>query len=125
MKVDKVTYQKVFPLSPYVNEKIGIEIQVDEGETPEDCLLFAKDTVENWHKKHNPELQLTLSDDQIAEIKVERDNTYNRIASIISDIYSCKELKVLESYRLMVKSSLELQDAYDKQYLKLCAKKIN
>jgi hypothetical protein len=56
MKPDKVTYQKVFPLSPYVNEKIGIEIQLEEYDNPEYCLDFAKEIVEGWHKKRNPHL---------------------------------------------------------------------
>lgn len=56
MKVNIVTYQKVFPLSPYVNEKIGIEIQVDEGESPEDAFIVAKQFVEDWHKVAHPEL---------------------------------------------------------------------
>jgi|SRR6266568_2889214 len=56
MKPNKVTYQKVFPLSPYVNEKIGIEIQVEESDDPEHCFDFAKEIVEAWHKKNNTRL---------------------------------------------------------------------
>jgi hypothetical protein len=36
-----------------------------------------------------------------------------RIAALIADIYSCTEIKVLESYRIMAKSKPELQAAYD------------
>lgn len=41
----------------------------------------------------------------------------NRIESIIRDINSCKEKKVLESYKLIAKTDEKLQSAYDKKML--------
>lgn len=55
MKVDRISYQKTFPLAPYVNEKIGVEIQLD-GDSPEQALYNAKKIVEEWHKQSNPHL---------------------------------------------------------------------
>ena len=40
----------------------------------------------------------------------------------IEDINSCKDLTVLVSYRLIVKSNPDLQKAYDEQYKKLSPK---
>jgi len=56
MKITTVNYQKVFPLGQYVNERIGVEIQCDGLESPEDCLITAKSMVERFHKENNPHL---------------------------------------------------------------------
>lgn len=42
-----------------------------------------------------------------------------RIARLIEDINSCSEIKVLESYRLMVKANDQLQAAYDNRMKEL------
>ena len=30
-RFDRVSYQKVFPLGMYINERLGVEMQLDEG----------------------------------------------------------------------------------------------
>jgi len=49
MTIKNVTYHKVFSLGNYENEKIGIEIEVGEGENPVDVLFEAKKYVEKSH----------------------------------------------------------------------------
>ena len=49
MKVQSVSYKKIFPLQQFVNETIGIECSVDEGEDPSDVLDKAKEKIESWH----------------------------------------------------------------------------
>lgn len=56
MKVTSINYQKVFPLGQYINERIGVEIQVDENDNPDECLIAAKSMVERFHKEKNPYL---------------------------------------------------------------------
>jgi hypothetical protein len=53
MKIDRIIYKKVFPLSPFVNEHIGVEIQVDEGDDVDAVMKHAKDLVHSWH---NPQM---------------------------------------------------------------------
>lgn len=55
MNITKVTYQKAFVIGPYLQEKIGIEIDIDSGngETPEHALDKAKQIVEQWNKANN------------------------------------------------------------------------
>lgn len=50
------TYQKAFAIGPFLQEKIGVEFQLNDGESPEDGLYRAKDLVEAWHKTANPHL---------------------------------------------------------------------
>lgn len=49
MKFQSVSYKKIFPLQQFVNETIGIECSVDEGEDPSDVLDKAKEKIESWH----------------------------------------------------------------------------
>ena len=53
-KVTKVTYQKVFPIQQYVNEKIGIEMDVNDG-NPDEAFEECKRLVEKWGLKHTDE----------------------------------------------------------------------
>lgn len=41
------------------------------------------------------------------------------VAGLIADIYTCDNLKVLESYRLLAKKDKQLQAAYDQMFVKL------
>lgn len=56
MKIEKVTYQKTFVTGPYMNEKIGFEVQLDDGDTDHSALDYCKDSAEMWHRKNNPHL---------------------------------------------------------------------
>ena len=42
MKIDKIFYQRIFPLGPYLNERVGVEIKIEEGESPEEAFSEAK-----------------------------------------------------------------------------------
>jgi hypothetical protein len=51
MKITSIHYEKVFPIAPYQNEKIGIEIQVDDGDDEDLVFAKAKTTVDIWGYK--------------------------------------------------------------------------
>lgn len=48
MKYDRILYKKIFPIGPYQNESISVEIQLDELDNIDECYLKAKATVEKW-----------------------------------------------------------------------------
>lgn len=50
MHVKTVIYNKVFSLGNYENEKIGIEIELKEGEDPQKAIQDARQYVEYNHK---------------------------------------------------------------------------
>jgi hypothetical protein len=49
MKITSVSYKKIFPIAQFVNETIGIESTVDEGEDPSDVLEKLKEKITMWH----------------------------------------------------------------------------
>ncbi|MFA5300885.1 MAG: hypothetical protein WC389_22060 [Lutibacter sp.] len=50
MKAKKIYYKKLINLGNFSNEEIGIEIEIEKGETAQDALNKAKEFVE----KNNP-----------------------------------------------------------------------
>ena len=56
MKVKTVSYCKTFNIGSYQSEKIGVEIDVEENETPEQCLSAAKSMVATFFTQSNPQL---------------------------------------------------------------------
>lgn len=117
MRIDRINYQKTFNLGNYCSEKVGVEMEVEPGEANK-ALDEAKKFVEDWHKSNNPQLY----DGSMPTISGELPIVYasnEPNSKLVQDIYSCKELVVLESYKLIVKGKPELQSAYDQQLKKL------
>ena len=57
MKIVKVTYARTFPTGPYMNEKIGLEADIDGSvESVSASLAILKEMAEDFHKKSNPHL---------------------------------------------------------------------
>jgi hypothetical protein len=57
MEIIKVSYERIFPLAPYVNEKIGFEATIDgSAESEKEALSKLKLIAEECHKALNPQL---------------------------------------------------------------------
>lgn len=56
MKIDRISYKKIFQIGSYVNETIGMEAQLDDGDHIPSCLFDLKNRVEAFHKINNPPL---------------------------------------------------------------------
>jgi hypothetical protein len=52
MKIERVSYQKIFPLGQYINEKIGVDILVNDGDDPMELLKKASEMVHEFHSKN-------------------------------------------------------------------------
>lgn len=121
MIIEKITYAKVFPLGQYINERIGVEIQVEETDDAKMVLEKAKSMVERWHIDTNPHLYLDHVPDSFVSVTLppgqrEPDAPpLSQMEIMKKEINSCKELKVLESYRLIVKNNPELQETYNQK----------
>lgn len=99
--------------------KIGFEVEIDEDyEKVRDCFYTLKRQSEElfYESKAAAEKQMGT---QIQEGEEKYKSSTSGIGSIVNDIYSCTELKVLESYQMLVKNKPDLQAAYDEQFKKL------
>lgn len=120
MKINLITYNQLFPLTAFLNERIGFEASLDEGEDPTEVLAELKKLSVEFYKKSNNHLEENglLSRVEVREpIKVEKPQ--NGVESLTADIESCKELKVLESYKFIAKQNPVIQEVFNKKLLEL------
>lgn len=127
MKIDRISYQKIFPTGmAYLNHKIGVEIQLDETDNPDEAFKLAKQTVEQWNLESNPGYAMTMEYMKPQETvtilgskildpteKELKDNQERRIASMITDMQSVTDLVVLKTYEFLAKKYPEIQSAYE------------
>jgi hypothetical protein len=69
MTIKTITFQQTFPTGPYMNQRLGVEIELEpedyqhgEVKAVHDTFQFAKATVENAFKAMNPEVSLAATD---------------------------------------------------------------
>lgn len=114
MKIKTINYQKLFPLGAFMNERIGVEVQLDEGEDPTQVLISAKKMVEMWHKATNPGVYVEepgLPDQSYESLTPEQQQQ-----SLEQTIQNCKTVDELKSYRMVVYakgSSHTIQELYE------------
>ena len=124
MKPTMISYQKLFPLGIYINERIGIEMQLDDGDSPEVALAKAKEIVHKFHKDSNPELvdSQPIPDDAGYKMQDEKQPEPDKIKAFIELINSKYQTsKTLESLRAKVEkeNNPQLQEAFDNKLKQL------
>lgn len=117
-KYKTVSYLKTFPLQSFSNEKIGVEIELDETDDRKEVLKEAKKFVHDFHFETNKEFyqNLSYSDEPSEVINIENKSVEDRI---IEGIESCTELKVLQSYELLSKKYPKILSIYNKKLKEL------
>lgn len=112
----------------YLQKKVTMEIILQEGDTPEKALDYVLETVTAWNESikkihpKEPPLDLTGIPMYLASQVIRSEKTIpedQRIQSLVDDIYSCREVIVLNSYKLLAKTHPALQQAYDEMLKKL------
>lgn len=121
MRFTQVSYQRTFNLGvgTYESEKLGVEIEILEGESPKDALDAAKQLVEEQHKENNKNRYNPLDvpspitvpppDEIPVKFITKKENT---ITPILEEIERCTTMTELEGCWLMSKSNLTLSSAY-------------
>jgi hypothetical protein len=125
MKVKTIVYQKVFPLGQYVNERIGVEMELDEHDKADDVFESAKAFVEGCHKP------MEVMDVPSADFGVERQIVYQSTTQssydgslsteerLVQQINESSDLTVLKSFELLAKKNPSVKDAFDKRLKEL------
>lgn len=113
MSYYKVVYDKLFPYAPYLNERIGIEMLVEAGQSPAEALQEAKKIVEDFYHASNPHpvsaVSIVADNVPVPEVQLEKPKQ----TTLEEDIMSSPSLNVLQSYRIIVKNKPDLQAIYD------------
>jgi hypothetical protein len=120
MKIEKITYMQTFPTGSFANQKLGIDIQLDELDSPEKVYAQAKQIVNDAFNAMNPGFYIqyvtptpeayngaryTGSDDEPRFYAATGSQTVTQPKdpeqSIVDDIATVTDLKVLDSYKLI------------------------
>ena len=86
MKATRIYVEKCFNLGNYENEKVGIELEIEEGERAADVLAHAK----RFLDKNNPEILRDLLE-------------YERAKSIIANPQAYMYVEVEDAKKLVAK----------------------
>lgn len=112
MHIDKVSYTKTFNLGNYSSEKIGVELELHQGESATKALDIARQLVMEYHLKNNPEL--TNVDAIVEEIKASPEEEKEKTIKSIND---CKNEGELRSFYMMCQNNPVLKSVYDLKLL--------
>ena len=130
MKFVKATYQKALVIGPYLQEKVGFEIEFDGSvESEQDALDLAKKAAEEWHIKNNPQVH-SNSQLNIGNINTDPgwlpsvnqpipviDKSEERLEILIDNAATIDELRTYQSEAF--KTSTRLTDQYIVKFNKL------
>lgn len=54
MNIEKISVQKVFPIGPYMNVKLGLEASVDKDEDVKVAITAAEELLNDWFNNSYP-----------------------------------------------------------------------
>lgn len=106
MKYKTVGFSKTYALPGGGFQKQWIEGELEEGDNARDCFYKCKREVEGFF------FESTKAEEK-------KKDEILPVGNLIEDINSCSDLKILESYRLIVKNKPDLQSAWDIKYEEL------
>lgn len=103
---------------PYRRKKVGVSICIKEGENMEDAKATAEQFIKEYIEKntiipHEHIVERYIPEELLPEIQVKKELPLGAGVSLEGHINSCKELKVLESYYMIVRNNPILKEIYD------------
>jgi hypothetical protein len=117
MNIISVNYNRTYAIGPFLNEKIGVEATIEDGDNPIEVLKSLKELADNFNKIANPHLGESQPPEPIVLPTAQIEKPIGK--SMVEQIMSCGSIKVLESYKLLVKNNPEWQSAYDLRFEQL------
>lgn len=129
MKITTVSLSRTIPTGPYMNDKVGMEATLEEGESESDALHTLSARIEKWHKENSPHLYqesnpITSGYVSVAlPIQVPEIYYTEQIPStdVLSLIQTAADLETLKSFKVIAGSpgNEELYKAYNSRVKEL------
>jgi len=115
MKIRINGYSHTYPLGASGQfEKSWLEVDFEEGDDIQSNLQFLKKEIEKFHKESNPN-GLTVT-----SVKVVDENKSPE-EKMLAQINEIKDVKVLESFKLLASRNEKIKSAYDNKLKQLTA----
>jgi hypothetical protein len=128
MHITLINYTKTFNLGSYQSEKIGVEININEGEDAKEALSTAKALVHEFYMEGlpvHPEIFSVVADNTpvpIQQIEEKPEIKLSKKEKQIAEIASCTKLEKpdgLLSYEVLLKTYPYLTDIYNETLKRL------
>lgn len=127
MNVIEISYERIYPLASFVNERIGMKATLDEGENPIEAMNELRGKVDKCHVSPEENVLNSVQDYVSPSVKdailptlhVVKDPIEEQEQKIITEIRSCKSLKDLESYKLIAERNPVFLPVYNIKYSEL------
>lgn len=123
MKYEKIIFIYPFNIGSFLNAKAGLEAIIEEGDNIDECWDKLRSDVKRLVAKEQGVIYDGPSGNKYLLDEVGQSPTpkpqEQRIGILASDILSCSDLKVLETYKFIKDTSQELKQAYDERFAEL------
>lgn len=120
MPIERIKYERLFSVGQYENELFSYEGTLGERETKEQLQDEMHQAAVSQNRRNNPHLYvnethpvfgpITQAPAEPPPIQVERETS-----SVEEQINEITDIKVLESFKLLVKNNKAWQECYDKK----------
>jgi hypothetical protein len=114
MHIAKVNYQKTFNLGNYQSEKIGIEMELNQGESASKALDVCKELVEEYHRE-NLKTHAIVDVDTLTIEVIQTQSKQSVVEKAIMFINSCTSEEDMKAWEFMSKTYPNVKEAYDKK----------
>ena len=121
-RIDRISYQKTFNIGSYQSERIGVEIEINEGEDAKEALSTAKALVHEFYMEGVPTIPFPETHSIVA------DNAVVPIVDIKADeppptkltkeeqqrkyLTDCTTIEELNTFKLLVKNNPHLESTF-------------
>jgi hypothetical protein len=141
MKIEKIFFEQLFPTGNFSNQRLGIEISIQEGdfvsdERVKEIYASAKVLVNDAFQKLNPSLPITSTDYHTGESSMPLNSSHidalgfktPSVHGIIKDIMECDVIDLknafgvqtgLLGYEHLTSKDEKIKEAYDKRLKQL------
>ena len=114
MHIQTINYTRTFNLGNYSSEKIGVEFALNEGESANKALDYARELVEEYHKQNVIKLKdLNEFYQEIPDEIIPTQSKKSLAEKTIEFINACKTRDELRAWELMAKNNPDLMEIYN------------
>ena len=120
MHIQTINYTRTFNLGNYSSEKIGVEFALNEGESANKALDYARELVEEYHKQNVIKLKdLNEFYQEIPDEIIPTQSKKSLAEKTIEFINACKTKDELRAWELMAKNNPEVLESYNAKHKSL------
>ena len=117
-KITEISFEKLFPYAPYLNYKIGAKATVSEVDSADEVFRQLKQQVDKWYEESGG-----FQNDEVAIIPTKNQQPpQDTEVGLLAAINACTEIKVLETFRLLINKQPKFKEAYDNKMIELTKK---